>query len=87
MGRQVHAEAGGHQADQERAFKAVSDAESVGKEQRMSAKEMLEQVQMLKEQTVFNGFEKPVDADKFWNENWISILDILDDALYEYLNK
>ena len=53
----------------------------------MGAKEMLEQVQMLKEQTVFNGFEKPVDADKFWNENWILILDILDDALYEYLNK
>ena len=51
----------------------------------MSAKEMLEKVQVLKEQTIFNGFTKPVDADKFWNENWIQILDILDDALYSYL--
>ena len=51
----------------------------------MNAEGMLEKVQVLKEQTVFNGFEKPADADKFWNENWIQILDILDDALFNYL--
>ena len=51
----------------------------------MSAKEMLEKVQELKERTILNGFAKPVEADEFWNEHWIQILDILDDALFNYL--
>lgn len=53
----------------------------------MSAKEMLEKVQALKEACVFNGFNKPQGIDEFFNENWMQVLDILDDALYAYLNK
>ena len=53
----------------------------------LGTKEMLEKVQDLKEQTLLNGFRKTEDVDKFFNENWMHILDILDDALYEYLNK
>lgn len=53
----------------------------------LGAKEMLDKVQDLKEQTLLNGFRKTEDVDKFFNENWMHILDILDDALYEYLNK
>lgn len=51
----------------------------------MSAKEMLEKVQDLKEQTIFCGFEKPAGVDEFFAEHWMQILDILDDALYAYL--
>lgn len=62
-----------------------------GKERVMSGilgtKEMLDKVQDLKEQTLLNGFRKTEDVDKFFDENWMHILDILDDALYEYLNK
>lgn len=53
----------------------------------LGTKEMLDKVQDLKEQTLLNGFRKTEDVDKFFNENWMHILDILDDALYEYLNK
>ena len=51
----------------------------------MSAKEMLEKVQDLKEQCLLNGFEKTVEIDLFFSEYWMQILDILDDALYEHL--
>ena len=53
----------------------------------MSTKEMLEKVQNLKEQTLFNGFQKTKEVDEFFTENWMQILDILDDALYGYLNR
>lgn len=53
----------------------------------MGTKEMLEKVQDLKEQVILNGFKKPNDVDEFFNENWMHILDILDDALYEHLNR
>ena len=51
----------------------------------MDAKEMLEKVQDLKEQVIVSGFDKPKEVDGFFTENWIQILDILDDALYEHL--
>lgn len=50
----------------------------------MGAKEMLEKVQDLKEQCIMNGFQKPAEVDMFLKENWMQILDILDDALYGY---
>lgn len=53
----------------------------------MDAKEMLEKVQELKEQVLLNGFEKTAEVDGFFAENWMQILDILDDALYEYLKR
>lgn len=53
----------------------------------LGTKEMLDKVQDLKEQTLLNGFRKTEDVDKFFDENWMHILDILDDALYEYLNE
>lgn len=53
----------------------------------LGTKEMLDKVRDLKEQTLLNGFRKTEDVDKFFDENWMHILDILDDALYEYLNK
>lgn len=53
----------------------------------IGTREMLEKVQDLKEQTVMNGFRKTEEVDKFFNENWMHILDILDDALYEYLTE
>ena len=34
-----------------------------------------------------SGFRKTEEVDKFFNENWMHILDILDDALYEYLTE
>ena len=51
----------------------------------MTAKEMLEKVQSLKDQTIKGGFEKPEEVDTFFAEYWMQILDILDDALYSYL--
>ena len=53
----------------------------------MTAKEMLEKVQVLKEQCILNGFEKTEAINSFFNENWMQILDILDDALYTYLTE
>lgn len=53
----------------------------------IGTREMLEKVQDLKEQTIMNGFNKTEAVDKFFNENWMHILDILDDALYEYLTE
>ena len=53
----------------------------------MDAKEMLAIVQELKEQCFMSGFKKTKEIDDFFSENWMQILDILDDALYEYLNK
>ena len=52
----------------------------------MDARTMLEKVQDLKEQVVVNGFDKPKEVDEFFSENWMQILDILDDALYEHLS-
>ena len=51
----------------------------------IGTKEMLEKVQELKEQTAMNGFRKTEEVDKFFSENWMHILDILDDALHGYL--
>ncbi len=53
----------------------------------MSAKEMLEEVQDLKEQVIMNGFEKPEGVNAFFEQYWLQILDILDDALYAYVNE
>lgn len=53
----------------------------------IGTKEMLDKVQELKEQTILNGFNKTEDVDKFFSENWMHILDILDDALYGYLTE
>jgi len=53
----------------------------------LSAQEMWEKVTVLKEQIIINGFEKPESVDDFFEQNWMQILDILDDALYGYLNK
>ena len=53
----------------------------------MTAKEMLEKVQVLKEQCILNGFEKTEAIKCFFNENWMQILDILDDVLYAYLTE
>ena len=52
----------------------------------MNPKEMLEEVQRLKEESILMIFEKPEGVDKFFNEHWIQILDILDDALYRHIN-
>lgn len=51
----------------------------------MDAREMLGVVQDLKEKTIINGFEKPKEVDGFFADNWMQILDILDDALHGYL--
>ncbi len=53
---------------------------------RMNAEQMLEKVQDLKEQVLLNGFRKTVDVDEFFNEYWMQILDMLDDALYAHVN-
>ena len=51
----------------------------------MGVKEMLETVQRLKEDCVLNGGIKTAEIEQFLNDNWMQILDILDDALfYEY---
>lgn len=51
----------------------------------MGPKEMLEEVQYLKEQVLLNNFNKTFEVERFFNQYWMQILDILDDALYEYL--
>ena len=51
----------------------------------LSAKEMFEKVQVLKEKTIINGFKKPDGVDEFFADHWMQVLDILDDALYAYL--
>lgn len=53
----------------------------------MSAKEMLEEVQRLKGSILLTGFKKNQAIDRFFEENWVQILDILEDALYEYVNE
>lgn len=53
----------------------------------MSAKEMLEKVQYLKEEVLYSGGIRTSAIEDFFNENWMQVLDILDDALYAYLNK
>lgn len=50
----------------------------------MTGKEMCNRVQELKELSIENGFKKPAEVDKFFDENWMVILDILDDALFCY---
>ena len=52
----------------------------------MSAKEMLEKVQEMKESLLFTGFAKTKEIDEFFDEHWMQILDMLDDALYAYIN-
>ena len=47
---------------------------------------MLEEVQRLKESTLLTGFKKNQEIDRFFEDNWMQILDILDDALYAYVN-
>lgn len=51
----------------------------------MNAEEMLKKVQDLKEECFFNGFAKTEAIDKFFDEYWLQILDMLDDALYAHL--
>ena len=51
----------------------------------MGPKEMYEEVQCLKEQVILNNYNKTVEIERFFNQYWMQILDILDDALYEYL--
>lgn len=51
----------------------------------MGPREMLEEVQKLKEQVILNNFNKTVEVERFFNQYWMLILDMLDDALYEYL--
>ena len=51
----------------------------------LSAQELWEKVTVLKELSIINGFSKPKAVDDFFAQNWMQILDILDDALYEYL--
>lgn len=58
----------------------------VEKGEKMSAKEMLEKVQEMKESLIFNGFTKTKEIDEFFDEHWMQILDMLDDALYAYIN-
>ena len=53
----------------------------------MTAKELWDTVNELKMQTIMNGHVKPKEVDDFFNDHWMSILDILDDALYKHLNK
>lgn len=53
----------------------------------MPAEEMLRTVQSLKEKCIANGFQKTEEVDIFFIKNWMQILDILDDTLYEYLNR
>ena len=53
----------------------------------MDAREMHEKVQELKEQIIYNNNKKTESVDKFFSENYLQILDILDDALYAYLHK
>lgn len=53
----------------------------------MNIEDMLARVQDLKEACIINGFEKPEGVDEFFQENWMQVLDILDDAIYEHLSK
>ena len=53
----------------------------------MNAKEMHEKVEELKEQVLLNNFDVTADVINFLKKNWMQILDILDDSLYEYLTK
>lgn len=57
----------------------------------MTAREMLEKVQDIKERVVFGLLEGELDPSldnmigEFFGDNWMRILDILDDALTAYL--
>lgn len=59
----------------------------------MTAREMLETVQDIKERVVFEILEGDKDKshelnamlEEFFQQNWMQILDILDDALYAYV--
>ena len=53
----------------------------------MGAEEMLKEVQKLKEECLLNNFRLTPEIMLFFTINWMQVLDILDDALYEYLNK
>lgn len=51
----------------------------------MSAEDLLAEVQRLKEVVLMNGFKKNQEVDRFFEEHWMQILDILDDALYKHI--
>ena len=51
----------------------------------MTAKEMLKKVQDLKDEALYNENQAKENTMKFFEQKWMQILDILDDALYEYL--
>ena len=53
----------------------------------MSAEDLLAEVQRLKEIVLLNGFKKNQEVDQFFEEHWMQILDILDDALYKHINQ
>ena len=59
----------------------------------MTAREMLEKVQDIKERVVFGLLEGELDPNldnmigEFFEDNWMRILDILDDALTAYLEE
>lgn len=48
---------------------------------------MLYHVEELKEECILNNGNKTYGIEEFFNMYWMQILDILDDALYEYVNK
>ena len=52
----------------------------------ITAEEMHQRIIVMKEQTFRNGFEKTEEIDEFFQEYWMEILDMLDDALYAYLH-
>lgn len=56
----------------------------------MEAKEMLEKVQQFKEEAVYNLITKgdgemPEGLKEFFEDNWVQVLDILDDVICAYL--
>ena len=52
----------------------------------ITAEEMHQRIIMMKEQIIRNGFKRTEEIDKFFQEYWMEILDMLDDALYAYLH-
>lgn len=48
----------------------------------ITAEEMHQRIIMMKEQVFRNGFQKTDEIDEFFQEYWMEILDMLDDALF-----
>ena len=67
-----------------------TDIVSGEKEKKMgkpiSASEMHQKIVVMKEEIFRNGFCKTTDVEEFFQEYWMEILDMLDDALYAYLH-